>query len=156
MHHVQSVLDHTRQPQLAEDVDHTYDDKYALIEFLTNTSIAAQMNALERLGLHQEHIMQVMGWVHGTSSSTTSTSNNGPGSSKPNRSVTLRFVAEDTCQFMMEQEVDMNVGITHDIEKTTTTSTGPSSLFGNTSGNHTKTETIKTKVITKVKEYHWR
>jgi hypothetical protein len=151
MHHVQSVLDHTRQPQLAENVDHTYDDKYALIEFLTNTSIAAQMNALERLGLHQEHIIQVMGWVHGTSSST-STSNNGP-SSKPNRSVTLRFVAEDTCQFMMEQEVDMNVGITHDIEKTTTTSTGPT---GSTSGNNTKTETIKTNVITKVKEYHWR
>jgi hypothetical protein len=143
MKHVQTVLDNTRQPRLAEDEEHTYDDKYALTEFLTNTSIASQMNALERLGLDPEKIMKVMGWVHSSSRS---------------HSVTLRFVAEDTCQFMMEQEVDMNLGITHEIEKTSAMkmqelSTGPS-LFGG--GGNTKTETVKTKVITKVKEYHWK
>lgn len=150
MVHVQTVLDNTRQPRLAEDEVHTYDDKYALAEFLTNTSIASQMNALERLGLDPEKIMIVMGWVHPHSSSSTRS-----------HSVTLRFIAEDTCQFMMEQEVDMNMGITvsHEIEKTTTMkmqemTTGPS-LFGG-GGNNTKTETVKTKVITKVKEYHWR
>jgi hypothetical protein len=87
---VQTIIDITRHPRLAEDEEHVYDDKYALAEFLTNTAVAAQMNALERLGLTPELLQTVSGWVH-----------------NDNKSVTLRFQAQDTCTFLKEQQVEL-------------------------------------------------
>lgn len=53
---VRTILDATRLPRLAhEEEDHKYNDKFTLVEFLMNTGISAQINALERLGLDHEN-----------------------------------------------------------------------------------------------------
>lgn len=51
-------------------VSHSYDDKYYLAETLTSVSIAAQLNALQAMGLHD--LSQIKQWA-------------------TDRSVTLRF-----------------------------------------------------------------
>jgi hypothetical protein len=125
------------------------------------------MNALERLGLDSSKIGQVISWIQ---------------TDYPNKPILMRFQAEDSCTFVMEQEVEMNTGISTDykIEKTakTTTSTSneaatvTSSFFNGlvggssssaqllpipgTTSDTTKTDAIRTKVITKVREYHWK
>ena len=37
---------------------HRYDDKYSLAEFVTNTSLASQLNCLSRLGLDADQVRQ--------------------------------------------------------------------------------------------------
>jgi hypothetical protein len=143
---VQTILDTTRHPVLAHESeeDHTYDDKFALAEFLINTGIAAKMNALERLGLGPDQLEQVVGWVH----------------LQPDKpSVTMRLEATDSCHFLKENIVDLvttttaGAATTQSFETTTTTST---SLFGMGPPTKTKTEVTKSKVVTQVKEYHWK
>lgn len=60
---VARILDAHRNPRLAEDVDHQYADKYALSEVLTNTTIAAQMNILERMGLTRDKLSRLYNMV---------------------------------------------------------------------------------------------
>ena len=36
---MKQALHTTRHPTYAEDTDHTYDDKFGLVEFLTNVSL---------------------------------------------------------------------------------------------------------------------
>jgi hypothetical protein len=144
MKQAQTILDSTRQPRLAEDEEHKYDDKYGLAEFLTNTSIAAQLNAMERVGLDPEKIRSISEWFHSDQSK--------------RRSVILRFQAEDTCSFIMEKEHEIESGI-REIETTSTTAPHSSGCIdpgGFLLEDHFKTETVKTKIITKVKEYHWK
>lgn len=131
------ILDNTRNPRLAEDEEHTYDDKYALVEFVTNTAVASQMNAFERLGLDPEKFKIVAGWVHG----------------EGKKSVTLRFKARDSCAFLKERDVDVVTG-TKEVEHETADQSTSSGFMGMSSG--TKTEKITAKVITKIKEYHWK
>jgi len=132
---VQQVLDVNRKPRLAEDMDHEYDDKYALAEFLTNTTIAAQMNILERMGLTGNKLPRLYDMVH-----------------VDKRSVTLVFETEDTCTFSKEQLVDV---VKHNVEHVVETSkTSSSSIFGGSS--QTKSQSVKHKVIQKCKEYHWK
>jgi hypothetical protein len=162
---VRRILDHTRHPRLSEYTDdHTYSDKFALAEFCTNAAVAAQMNALERLGLDAEKLRTVAGWVH-----------------DDKKAVTMRLEAKDSCTFFKERDVDVVTG-EREIETTTVTSpnTAPpssassggflSSMAGVVSGSSpapsasasspvattNKTETTKVKVVTKVKEYHWK
>jgi hypothetical protein len=160
---VETILDTTRSPRLAEEEEHKYDDKYALIEFLTNTSVAAQMNALERLGLTSELMATVSQWVH-----------------NDNKTVTLRFQAQDTCTFLKEQQVELAMDRGYETTTTTTTtgsasadavsptetastSTGGSyfgkMVSGGGGGNNSssqKTETTKTTVTSRVKEFHFK
>lgn len=86
---VRTILDTTRQPQYAEDVQHKYDDKYMLAEFMTNAALAAQLNTLELLGLNAKSLQELKEW-------------------SDSRSVTLRFASEETCTFdrMVEKEVE--------------------------------------------------
>ena len=150
---VQSILDHTRHPRLAEDEpEHTYDDKYALAEFVTNTAIAAQMNALEKLGLDGDKWQTVAQWVH-----------------QDQKTVTMRWEARDSCAFFKERDVDV-VTFERSVETTsTTTNTGTGAPQSNNNNNNAtaasaggasaggKTDTTsKVKVVTKVKEYHWK
>lgn len=126
-------MDTTRHPQLAhEDDNHKYDDKYALVEFLVNTSLAAKLNALERLGLDGEKLQQVLSWVY-----------------EDKQSVTLRLEAEDTCSFLKENIVSVRSNDEREVE-TTVQRTSFLGLGGE------RAETINTKVITKVKEHHWK
>eukprot|EP00957_Ditylum_brightwellii_P055393 4198240-Ditylum_brightwellii.AAC.1 len=94
--------------------------------------MAAQANALERLGMdnaifHKLHSL----------------------SAKDKRSVTLRFISEESCDFVKEQTVDVESKhefITETEEVKTTESEKE---------EKTKT-TSRHKVVTKVKEYHWK
>ena len=72
------VLDKEKRPRVASDVDHIYDDKYLLAEFLTNTSSAAFLNILESLGLTPEGVETLTKWAS-------------------SRSVSLRLSAEEKC-----------------------------------------------------------
>jgi hypothetical protein len=132
---VQRVLDVNRKPRLAEDMDHEYDDKYALAEFLTNTTIAAQMNILERMGLTEDKLKHLYDMVH-----------------VDKRSITLVFEAEDTCTFLKEQLVDVVKHNTDHVVETAKTSSG--GIFGTSSSQ--KNQSVKHKVIQKVREYHWK
>jgi hypothetical protein len=139
------ILDTTRHPRLAhqDEEQHTYEDKFALAEFLVNTSIAAKMNALERLGLTSERLQQVSNtWVH-----------------KEQQSVTLRLQAEDTCVFVKDRMVDLPSSQNRTTTETTVTTSNSSSFLGMGGGGSpsTKTETVKNShVSTKVKEHHWK
>eukprot|EP01094_Clydonella_sp_ATCC50884_P018414 TRINITY_DN3404_c0_g1_i2.p1 TRINITY_DN3404_c0_g1~~TRINITY_DN3404_c0_g1_i2.p1 ORF type:complete len:911 (+),score=440.16 TRINITY_DN3404_c0_g1_i2:171-2903(+) len=82
---VKKVLDNTRYPAYPEDVQHQYDDKYKLVEFVTNTALAAQLTVLEVLGLSEENVKQMKEWA-------------------VDRSVTLRFSSEERCEFVKETE----------------------------------------------------
>jgi hypothetical protein len=147
LNQVRSILDHTRHPRLTECADdHTYADKFAVAEFCTNAAVAAQMNALERLGLDGDKLRTVIGWVH-----------------DDKKSVTMRLEAKDACAFFKERDVEVVTG-EREIETivtNTTASSSPGFLSAMVSGpapapSPAKTETTKVKVVTKVKEYHWK
>ena len=59
---VTNILDAERHPVIAADEPHEYADKYALAEFLTNTAIAATINALTATGLQPDQQKTVLGW----------------------------------------------------------------------------------------------
>eukprot|EP01122_Echinamoeba_exundans_P013036 TRINITY_DN5621_c0_g6_i1.p1 TRINITY_DN5621_c0_g6~~TRINITY_DN5621_c0_g6_i1.p1 ORF type:complete len:1099 (+),score=366.81 TRINITY_DN5621_c0_g6_i1:411-3707(+) len=82
---VRTILHTTRSPAVAADVPHKYDDKYGLAEFLTNTSLAAFINAFEVLGLTEEKLRQLLEW-------------------SKKRSVTIRFKADEKCTFDREEK----------------------------------------------------
>eukprot|EP00548_Thalassiothrix_antarctica_P002812 CAMPEP_0194134468 /NCGR_PEP_ID=MMETSP0152-20130528/4546_1 /TAXON_ID=1049557 /ORGANISM="Thalassiothrix antarctica, Strain L6-D1" /LENGTH=1063 /DNA_ID=CAMNT_0038830223 /DNA_START=66 /DNA_END=3257 /DNA_ORIENTATION=+ len=134
---VRKILDVNRNPRIAEDMNHTYDDKYALVEFLTNTAIAAQINILERMGLSETKLKRLIEIVQ-----------------NENRTITLCFEAEDSCMFLKEQMVDV---IQHEsgMESSKTTTTGASSLFYGSSSSQQQTN-MRQQVVQKVREYHWK
>mmetsp|Transcript_15089 Transcript_15089/g.45211 ORF Transcript_15089/g.45211 Transcript_15089/m.45211 type:complete len:921 (+) Transcript_15089:180-2942(+) len=80
---VRTVLDTTRHPQYAADVEHRYADKYELAEFLTRTAVAAQLNCLEQLGLSGEKLAELQKLAG-------------------KRSATLRLSGEERCAFDRE------------------------------------------------------
>lgn len=99
---VRVILQTTRHPYVAhEDDDHQYDDKFALAEGLIRTGIAAQINALECLGLDHQKTKQILIWIH-----------------QNNQAVRLRFQAEDMCSFVKEETVEIR-----NLEKRTVKST---------------------------------
>ena len=51
------ILENHRAPRLAENVEHSYDDKYQLAEFLTNVSASSLLQMLEPLGFSQDRIL---------------------------------------------------------------------------------------------------
>lgn len=82
---VKTVLENTKFPQHAANVPHTYNDKYLLAEFLTNTFIAATLNVLETIGLNVEGVRKLVEW-----------------SKAQGRSVSLRFSMEERTVFEKE------------------------------------------------------
>jgi len=77
---MKTVLDNERRPTYAADVQHTYDDKYLLAEFLTNSASAGLLNCLDFLGLTEKQAKQLQQWAS-------------------DRSVTLEFTSEERCTF---------------------------------------------------------
>ena len=77
---VRKILSTARHPVRASEVDHTYTDKYALSEFLTNVAIASQLNVLDRLGLAADSLATLQQLA-----------------SKDAKEVTLRFEGELKC-----------------------------------------------------------
>lgn len=91
---VRRLLDTTRHPQIASDVPHSYTDKYLLTEFLSNATLASQLNALAYLGLNSEKLATLVKWSE-------------------SRTVSLRFIANEKCDFdrevKREQDSDTKV-----------------------------------------------
>lgn len=56
---VRTVLDNTKQPGFPNEIDHTYDDKYAMVNTITNNMIGATLNCLALLGMTQERLAQM-------------------------------------------------------------------------------------------------
>jgi hypothetical protein len=75
---IETVLENTRQPTLPADVSHSYDDKFLLAEYLTNTALAAQVQCLEYLGVTDFNTLKE--WAK-------------------SRTVTLRLKSEERCIF---------------------------------------------------------
>jgi len=135
---VATILEAERHPVLAADEPHEYADKYALAEYLTNTAVASQMNALTALGLQPSQLKTISEWVL-----------------QKKKSVTLRFLAEDACSFLKEEDVEVqHPGGGHEVI-TTKTEKGSGGFFGSGSGG-TKEETTTTRVVQRVKEFHWK
>eukprot|EP00980_Cylindrotheca_fusiformis_P021749 scaffold8569_cov139-Cylindrotheca_fusiformis.AAC.19 len=122
---IERILEVYRHPQLAEDVDHEYINKYELANHLVNTAIIAQMNCLERMGLTSEVLKEM----------------------DPTKSATLRFQALEKCNFLKEQLVDVPSEDSYVEEKSSRT------LLGQTRFSNSKKSVFKR--VKKVKEYHW-
>mmetsp|Transcript_16994 Transcript_16994/g.37132 ORF Transcript_16994/g.37132 Transcript_16994/m.37132 type:complete len:1009 (-) Transcript_16994:24-3050(-) len=133
---VKAILVTEKNPRMAEEEsDHKWDDKYGLAEFLTNTSVASQLNILEQLGLDEKNLEAVMKWVE-----------------EEKQTVTMHFQAEDGCSFLKEQEQEIST--TDVTTETRVSQEAQSSFFGATSTNWNDKKT--TRVIQRVKEYHWK
>ena len=48
---VRTILAATRDPKLADEVQHRYEDKYLLAELLTNAAIGGVLNSFDAIGL---------------------------------------------------------------------------------------------------------
>uniref|UniRef100_A0A7S4MII2 Uncharacterized protein n=1 Tax=Odontella aurita TaxID=265563 RepID=A0A7S4MII2_9STRA len=128
---VTTILDTTRNPRHAADEDHEYSDKYGLADFLTNTGIAAALTVLEGLGLDASKLQELQ--------KTAATDK---------RTVTLRFEAEETCEFVQEKVVD--VESKHEFVTVVEETKKKGGILAKE-----KKKTTKHKVVTKVTEYHW-
>ncbi|KAL7557208.1 hypothetical protein ACA910_001276 [Epithemia clementina (nom. ined.)] len=125
---VQTILGTTKKPRLAAEEDHTYEDKYALAEFVTNSSIASLLHVLDRLGLDAEKLQVLLKWVN-----------------DDKKTVTLSFRAQDSCVFLKETLVDHFFIPRLQYETTEISSTGEVS---------SKT-TSEARVVKKLKQHHW-
>ncbi len=81
---VRLLLQAEKNPQLAQNVHHQYEDKYFLVERGTCIAIASQLNCLIALGFTVEHIQMLRAWAM-------------------QQSVSLRFQSKETCTFLREE-----------------------------------------------------
>lgn len=128
---VKKILDETRNPKFPREVDHRYEDKFYLADFLTNVALAAYLNTLEELGLGHEKLMELV-----------------EKSSKGVRSVTLRFVSEQSCTFQEEKSVEVDSGVKRTMEI-------KEEEKANDEMETKTTASLTSKVSTTVKEYLW-
>jgi hypothetical protein len=80
---LKTILDVNRNPLIAAQVPHKYEDKYLLAEQLTRNCIATSTNTLEFLGLNKDNLIKAKQWSE-------------------KQSVTLRFYIEERCDFIRE------------------------------------------------------
>mmetsp|Transcript_8391 Transcript_8391/g.8561 ORF Transcript_8391/g.8561 Transcript_8391/m.8561 type:complete len:961 (+) Transcript_8391:116-2998(+) len=83
---VRQILDTNRHPQYATDINHHYDDKYNLSEFLTKMALSGILNCLNYYGLSAQQLKAILQWV------------------AENKAVTLRFKSHESCAFLKEIE----------------------------------------------------
>lgn len=128
---MKTVLENNRNPQYPSEVHHKYNDKFTMVEFLSNTALASQLNCLELLGLTPEGLKQLQDW-------------------SADRTLTLSLRSEyvtsfcnsiyrfrHRCTFLRE--------VTREVESATSHVTQFLNVF-----------TSSSKTITKVTEYFWQ
>eukprot|EP00439_Symbiodinium_sp_Y106_P037021 s2962_g4.t1 len=81
---VRVILDATKDPQAAGDVHHQYEDKYLLVEGVTNAAIASQLNSFGALGLTMQHVQKLQEW-------------------SKEKVVSFQFIAEEACSYLREE-----------------------------------------------------
>jgi len=121
-----TLLDTTRHPVLPEDSDHSYDDKHALVDAMTNVAIAASITILERLGLSKTMLEEVLQKVH-----------------TEHKPIALHFEMRQGCTFVKEAERKIVVS---EVEVETTASGILERLISGSS---------EVRVKNTVLEYHW-
>jgi len=128
---VERILSNTRNPRLASPSDvHTYNDKFALSEFLSKTAILAIYNALEKLGLDKttlRHLVKVV--------------------TEESKTVTLRFASNEKCKFIKEDTIRIE-GLQHEVER--------KGGEGKGKGKGSNTSSTTTKIFTAIRQYHWK
>ena len=82
---IRTILDNTRSPENPEDIGHSYADKYALVEFIINSTIASHIEAWQFLGFTKENVKKMKTWAL-------------------EKSVTIRFTSEHRCKFNRKKE----------------------------------------------------
>jgi hypothetical protein len=93
---VKTLLDVTRNPSLASQVDHTYNDKYLLSENVTNTTVAGLVTAFQALfGREGERSLGVHAEAAGLDHARQWSAE---------RAVMLRFCAEERCRFLRQAD----------------------------------------------------
>jgi len=113
---LRTVLENTREPLLAENVAHSYQDKYMLAEFLGNASLSAQLACLDIIGANISVLAKLKEWAR-------------------TNAVTFRFRGEEKCDFVREET-------RKEESKTQHVSERESSLFGKS----TRTDKIITTI----------
>ena len=114
---VETILGTTKQACFAaDDPDHSYQDKYALVEVMTNSSLLSLLHVLNRLGLDDTKLHTLLEWVH-----------------RDHKTVTLSFEAQTTCTFVKETQVDHVVSAPMYGKTTTTTETSSEEAKGSES-----------------------
>ncbi len=88
---MEAILENTRNPTILGEVDHTYQDKYALVEVVANSGIASYSNALKSIGLDDDIMEKVLNWVHS------------------NQTVVLDFNGYMYSKLIKEEEVTLSV-----------------------------------------------
>src|SRR3989338_1353689 len=84
---VRRVLDTSRHPELADEVKHTYSDKFGLVEQVSSSWIAVLLQWLRQLGVSSDLLELAKGW-----------------SARKKKSVSLRFEARETCSFKYSEK----------------------------------------------------
>lgn len=84
---VRTILDNSKEVAKPSDVQHAYDDKYLLAEFLVNSSIQAISNCLSEMGLAAGDREKLSEWATA-------------------RSVSLRWKSED---FVKVRQIILNI-----------------------------------------------
>ena len=94
---VENILDTTRHPILAENAgSHTYEDKFAMVEVMTNTAVASLVTVLEQFGI--KDLETPLGWVQN------------------DKRVKLRFQMDKKCAFVKKTQREI-VTSEHKVEK---------------------------------------
>jgi hypothetical protein len=88
---LKTVMENHRTPALPSEIPHNYEDKYLLAESLTNSAVLAILGCLDSLGLHRSQLEKVK-------------------EQQKNRSITLRFKSEESCQFLRKNVRDVESG----------------------------------------------
>ena len=126
---VKRILDDTRHPKVPSKVAHRYEDKYLFAEYLTRCGAAAQLNALDAMGLGKALLEKLV-----------------EASQVRHRVVMLQFSSVESCEFVRKQQRVLEPA--YDVERTTTIS--ESGVFGASS---TK---ISSKTKTTVNEFVYK
>jgi hypothetical protein len=102
---VERILCIEKKPSIAGDVDHTYGDKYELVNSVSNISIIAYMNTLQQIGLDTDVLKSI----------------------DVSAPTTLRFDASTSCKMLEKKVVDVPMDRSYE-ETVETKSTG---ILGN-------------------------
>jgi len=139
---VERILSNARNPLIASpDHDHTYDDKFALSEFLSKVALASFFNTFERLGLDKTTLGDLVKAV-----------------SNDKKSVTLRFASSEKCEFIKESTIEI-ISPEKVVEehKTDEQADGKRiTITSSTIGKRLKRKITSTKIVNSVKQFHWK
>mmetsp|Transcript_24736 Transcript_24736/g.36945 ORF Transcript_24736/g.36945 Transcript_24736/m.36945 type:complete len:916 (+) Transcript_24736:133-2880(+) len=118
---METILENTRKPVLPEEVEHTYQDKYALVEFVANSGIASYTNALKFVGIDNDTMEKALRWVH-----------------ESNQTVSLEFDGNMYSELVKEEEGEVTTSTTKKVIESETITTHDNNC-------ESTTETVKVK-----------